>query len=191
MFDFLFSNQEKEGWQIKLEIVRYLFNEEEARQDAIERKLLSLQGQVPLFITVIALFYATIFPSIKSESDNIIEGIFLLLSAFFSAIAIARSTKMLNPSKYIYMKIDPETLNANLKNITELQKEIVSDYIISTKNNQEINNRKIEELISARKAFIISVAFGIFMITKIVLIILLTEKLQHFSIFINCSFLCF
>ncbi|WP_235596472.1 hypothetical protein, partial [Leptospira weilii] len=77
------------------------------------------------------------------------------------------------------------------KNITELQKEIVSDYIISTKNNQEINNRKIEELISARKAFIISVAFGIFMITKIVLIILLTEKLQHFSIFINCSFLCF
>ncbi|EMM72760.1 hypothetical protein LEP1GSC038_2077 [Leptospira weilii str. 2006001855] len=146
MFDFLFSNQEKEGWQIKLEIVRYLFNEEEARQDAIERKLLSLQGQVPLFITVIALFYATIFPSIKSESDNIIEGIFLLLSAFFSAIAIARSTKMLNPSKYIYMKIDPETLNANLKNITELQKEIVSDYIISTKIIRKLITVKLKNL---------------------------------------------
>ncbi|MCL8268317.1 hypothetical protein M9Y82_17105 [Leptospira weilii] len=189
MFDFLFSNQEKEGWQIKLEIVRYLFNEEEARQDAIERKLLSLQGQVPLFITVIALFYATIFPSIKSESDNIIEGIFLLLSAFFSAIAIARSTKMLNPSKYIYMKIDPETLNANLKNITELQKEIVSDYIISTKNNQEINNRKIEELISARKAFIVSVAFGILMITKIVIVILFADSLNH--MIFNCSSIFF
>ncbi|MFA4793239.1 hypothetical protein [Leptospira kirschneri] len=191
MFDFLFSNQEKEEWHIKLEIARNLFNEEESRQDTIERKLLSLQGQVPLFITVIALFYATIYPSVKTVSDNILEGVFLLLSALFSAIAIAKSTKMLNPSKYIYMKIDPDTLNANIKNILELQIEIVSDYIISTKNNQEINNRKIEELISARKAFIYSVAFGILMIAKIVLSILLFDKLSQINYFIINSFICF
>lgn len=87
------------------------------------------------------------------------------------------------------MKIDPETLNANLKNITELQKEIVSDYIISTKNNQEINNRKIEELISARKAFIVSVAFGILMITKIVIVILFADSLNH--MIFNCSSIFF
>ncbi|EMJ99120.1 hypothetical protein LEP1GSC192_0480 [Leptospira sp. B5-022] len=167
MFDFLFSSDKEKEWQFKLDNARHLYEEEDERRESIDRKLISLQGQIPLFITVIALFYATIFPSIRNISSNYIEGIFFILTAILSGIAIGMSTKMLNPSNYNYMKISPDSLKEESGNMISWQKELVNDYIQSTNHNFEVNNRKVDELIAARKVFIVSVFLGIIMVIKI------------------------
>ncbi len=160
----------KEHLEILIIHSKELFHLEEQRLENIEKKILGLQGQIPIFITIISVFYSSFYQVVKNYSSNIIEGILLIISILLSIYSLYLSMKIFDPRKFIYMNISPETImEYKEKNTISFYEEILNDLNTSILNNRKVNNEKIDIMISSRKIFLYSIFIGVILIVKMVL----------------------
>lgn len=148
----------------QLENIKFLFKEEESRQESIEKKLISLQGQIVLYISIISIYFATILSIFQNLTSFIFLSIIFSSCLILAWISLVFSTKILNPSSYVYMTISPETLILKRKNVNDLYSELINDFVISTNKNHKTNSMKADELILAHKLFRIAIFTGVLMI---------------------------
>jgi|JI10StandDraft_1071094.scaffolds.fasta_scaffold119379_4 hypothetical protein len=160
----------KEHLEILISHAKELFHLEEQRLENIEKKILGLQSQIPIFITIISVFYSSFYQVVKNYSNNIFEGILLIISILLSVYSLYLSMKIFDPRKFIYMNISPETImEYKEKNIISFYEEILNDLNTSIINNREVNNQKIDIMIRSRKIFLYSIFLGVILIIKMVL----------------------
>ena len=159
----------KEHLEILVSNARELFNLEEKRLENIEKKILGLQGQIPLFITIISVFYSSFYQVVKNYSNNILEGMLLIISILLAIYSLFLTMKIFDPRSFVYMNISPETImEYKEKNMVSFYLEILNDLNYSIINNREVNNQKINIMIKSRKIFIYSILLGVILILKMV-----------------------
>jgi predicted PurR-regulated permease PerM len=172
------NNEEPNNLLIgKINYLRELYEAEEQRKITIETKIQSVFTQGAFFISIISVFYATMFNSLSSFTNlvNIIIHILLIAVLSCSLISIYSSGKALDISKDFYMTGEPDTVKKSYHNIDDFLNEQINDYLNEIPNNVAINNKKGSELIYSQSWLKVSITLSFLLMLIIVIYKLLNS----------------
>ena len=155
----------------KINYLSELFEAEQKRKIIIETKIQSVFSQATFFVSIISVFYATMFNYLSSFTNlvNIILHILLITILSCSLISMHFSGKALDISKDFYMTANPKTVKKYFYNIDYFLIEQIDDYLLAIPHNHDINDRKGSELISSQSWLKFSVNISFLLILIIVI----------------------
>lgn len=171
------NNEEPNNLLIgKINYLSELYEAEKERKITIETKIQSVFTQAAFFISILSVFYATMFNSLSSFNDlvNIIIHILLIVILYCSLTSIYFSGKALDISKDFYMTGEPDTVKKFFYNIDDFLNDQINDYLFAIPNNVAINNEKGTELISSQSWLKVSI-----ILFFLLMLIIVTYKLSN------------
>jgi uncharacterized membrane protein YbhN (UPF0104 family) len=160
-----------------LEYLKDLNKDENDRQSTAENKCTQIISSSGIFLTIIGLMISLLVTSrdLIELWFKIILVLLIICIVYFYVRSIILAFDGLDPKKYRYQRGLPETVNEFNKE-EDFTKQVIRDYVGSITVNFELNNKKFDYVIKARKKFI----YGIY--TTGAMIILLIFYISFFYV---------
>lgn len=160
----------------KINYLSELYEAEKKRKIIIETKIQSVFSQATFFISIVSVFYATMFNSLSSFTNlvNIVIHILLIAILGCSLISIYFSGKALDISKDFYMTGKPDTVKKCFLDINDFLITQINDYLLAIPHNIAINDQKGSELISSQSWLKVSI-----MLSFLLMLIIVIYKLSN------------
>lgn len=156
--------------QEKIEYLKEIYKEENDRQKIAEVKLSQIISSSGIFLTIIGIIISLLVNSRETLAFwfKAILVIIIISIVLLYILSMISALKGLDPKRFSYQRGNPETVN-QFKSESKFFDEVISDYLSCIKANSEINNKKFDFLISARKYFVKGIYLTGFLVIGLIL----------------------
>jgi hypothetical protein len=139
----------------KLEYLRSIEGQEQARMTVIESKTSQLIGMTSIIFTLIGLFVTNYLTKLNSLPNwiQIVLIVLFLLSLAFYVNTIFQASRYLEVNKHFYGQKSTSTVSKEFENANAFKIEEIKDLIYIIQRNTKVTNLKINYLLYGYRSF--------------------------------------